>query len=78
MEAKPIVRWVLTDKITGKFIAVIYAERFALASDYDRTLTIHFWWGDRIVALVDQSSGVNITDSGGRPKGFLTPPERSN
>lgn len=67
-DANHVIRWILTDKTTGKFVAAIYAERFAIASDDDPTLTIHFWLGDRIVASIDSSSDVNIDDSGGRMK----------
>jgi hypothetical protein len=62
----PIIRWILTDKISAKWIASVYAERYERVDPNDPTHTYHFWWGDKIVASVDQTSGVNVGDSGGR------------
>ena len=61
-----LIRWNLNDGETGKWVASIYSERCEQASGPNPRETQHFWIGQTIVASVDVTSGVVVTDSGGR------------
>ena len=51
------------------FSCDVFAERYERADGSDPTETYQFWIGQNVVASVDKTSGVVVSDSGGRVEG---------
>jgi hypothetical protein len=64
-----LIRWIAADSTTGRWKFTVFAERYERADGSDPTETYHFWIGQNVVASVDKTSGVVVSDSGGRVEG---------
>lgn len=61
-----LIRYVLTEPKTSKFVMNVFAERYERADLHDDTDTHHFYIGDTVVASVDETTDLIVSDSGGR------------
>ncbi len=61
-------RFIIADKVTGRYVATVYAERFEEYvgdNSFTRALGGHFWIGNDILASVELDR-FTVGDSGGR------------
>jgi hypothetical protein len=61
-----LIRYILTEPVTSKYVMSIYAERCEKASLKDETETQHFYVGETVVASIDNTTDLIVSDSGGR------------